>query len=428
MKVRKIAKSLIVFCLLLILVSCSDRGSTPPPHSHKYKVTKEGFLACDCGRDTIYDPFIAFMSGEEVTEFYCLTDRETNSFSVKGNVVHYYGNRDVVIRTSSSQSLIVESNYGVVTHYGSCYMTTILSIERGKFFEKAKINGYLSIKKGNIVVEKSVSDILISSNDSSPILLELEDGVVIDNVQVNKTTENIITIEGPSSSKIVNLSTLSSFSVGVDVNRMQIKSDNAVIRTFNDARIYRIDIDETSAYDSENRFSLYIQDKSIVDGVFGVSSDMVKLVSDSFLHVHTWGKGTEVIDKDSQKVNLEYRCDKCGEDYIEHTEESPDFGNSGFVVTEEKNRKFVPHLSVIKLEDNTFQITISSSNPDTDYDSMIYKWYVDYIELVLTETGKKSSTLEYTLRDDRCHYITCSYSNKYSGGSTSVQISADQGE
>ena len=79
----------------------------------------------------------------------------------------------------------------------------------------------------------------------------------------------------------------------------------------------------------------------------------------------------------------------------------------------------------MKLEDNTFQITISSSNPDTDYDSMIYKWYVDYIELVMTENGKKSSTLEYTLRNDRYHYVTCSYSNKYSGGSTSVQISVD---
>lgn len=427
MKVRKIATRLTILCLLLILVSCSDKGSTPP-HSHKYKVSKEGFLVCECGRDTIYDPFIAFMSGEDVTEFYYLTDRETNSFSVKGNVVHYFGNRDVVIRTSSSQSLIVESNYGVVTHYGSCYMTTVLSIERGKFFEKAKINGYLSIKKGNVVVEKSLSDLLISSNDSSPILLDLEDGVVIDNVQVNKAIENIITIEGSSRSKIVNLSTLSSFSVGVDVNRMQVKFDNAVIRTFNDARVYRIDIDESLNYDSEARFSLYIQDKSIVDGIFGVSSDMVNLVSDSFLHVHTWGLGTKVIDKDSQKVNLEYRCDKCGYEYVEKTEESPDFGNSGFVITEEPDKKFVPNLGLLKIADDSFQITISSSNPNTDYDSVVYKWYIDYTELVLTETGKKSSTLEYTLRDDRYHYITCSYSNKYSGGSTSVQISADQGE
>lgn len=434
MIIKKRALIFVWFSVVLFFVSCDMFGPKEPKepsHVHSYELTDDGYLDCSCGQSVISDPFIAEISGKNVLSYRYLSIGTFSSFglTVNGDEIIYQNTssaKDIVIRTTSNQSLVVDAPEDNVTHFGSAYKVTIKRVANNSFYEKANINGYLVVKQGHVQFETAVPEVVVETSSQEPVKLSLNSGITIEKIQVNESSNNNIKISGASDSKVKKIATKAPLSVAIDTEVIEVESDNVSISASGDAHIYEISIDESMHFDSINALSITIADDAVVDGLFGVSSEGVKIHQETMEkpHIHTWGVGivTKEASPESEGEKT-YICDICSQEKVE-TISKVDAGAHGFVVTEEPDKKIHANLSVSSVagKENTVIVSLTSTSANTDYTSSVYKWYVDYANLVQTDNGKKKSTFEYYIPDGGIHTISCSYSNAYGGGSTSVQV------
>ena len=209
--------------------------------------------------------------------------------------------------------------------------------------------------------------------------------------------------------------------ISVDTEQLEIKSENISISASGDAHIYKV------VADSEvESLSISISDDAVVDGLFGFAPENVIIQQETATQacVHVWVFESEEEATPDSEGKITYICDNCHQTKTEATSKV-EAGSQSFVVTEEPNGKIHANISVTKIpeRENAVLITLTSTNANTDYSSAVYKWYVDYSNLVQTDIGKKKSSYEYTVTDGAIHTVTCSYSNAHGGGSVSVQVS-----
>ena len=202
--------SLIV--LVCLLVSCNVAGSKEYfEHNHSYTLSDDGYLTCSCGQSTITEPYVAFLLGKTVSSFQYMSKGSSDSFglSVDGDEITYSNTsfaKNVVIRTTSSQSLIIDAPNDTVTHFGTAYKVTVKRVANDSFHEKAEIRSCVVVNQGHVQLETAVPEVVIESNNSEPVLVSLTTGVVVEKVQVNEGTNSNIKIEGAFDSKVKNSS------------------------------------------------------------------------------------------------------------------------------------------------------------------------------------------------------------------------------
>lgn len=417
--------SLIV--LVCLLVSCNVAGPKEySEHNHSYTLSDDGYLTCSCGQSTITEPYVAFLLGKTVSSFQYMSKGSSDSFglSVDGDEITYSNTsfaKNVVIRTTSSQSLIIDAPNDTVTHFGTAYKVTVKRVANDSFHEKAEIRSCVVVNQGHVQLETAVPEVVIESNNSEPVLVSLTTGVVVEKVQVNEGTNSNIKIEGAFDSKVKNIETEAPMTISVDTEQLEIKSENISISASGDAHIYKVVADSEVA-----SLSISISDDAVVDGLFGFAPENVIIQQETATQacVHVWVFESEEEATPDSEGKITYICDNCHQTKTEATSKV-EAGSQSFVVTEEPNGKIHANISVTKIpeRENAVLITLTSTNANTDYSSAVYKWYVDYSNLVQTDIGKKKSSYEYTVTDGAIHTVTCSYSNAHGGGSVSVQVS-----
>lgn len=415
--------------IVLCISSCgSEVGSPTQPHTHEYELTTEGNLSCKCGQN-ITDPFIALLSGDSVEAYYLLTDSSAQilGVTVEGSQISYLNSvaKTVAIRTNASQSLVIDAPSDTVFHYGTAYKVKIISVASESFHEKGTINSSIEINQGHLHLEKPVPEVVVESNTALPVRVSLGSDITVEKVQVNKDSLGEIQFEGSQNSIIRTVETESPIKISVDIEMIEIKSEDVSLEASGDAHVYGVVVSESVNFTSENTLEIVISGDAVLDGLYGISSESLDIVQDVEKHVHTWGSGivTKEATPDSEG-EITYTCEGCSQQRVE-TVAKINAGAHGFVITEEPDRKIHSSISVIPVsgKESTVLVTFTSTNSNTDYSTTEYKWYVDYGSLAKVENEKKESSYEYYIPDGGIHIITCSYSNVYGGGSTSVQVS-----